>query len=58
MKWTARSQNVGIPRKHSMDLDKEEIPETHNFYVESTHGSLKNIIIYHSINKLYTKYIC
>ena len=34
------SRNVSIPR---MDLDTEEIRETHNFYIESTHGSFKNI---------------
>ena len=27
-----------------MDLDTEEIRETHNLYIESTRGSLKNII--------------
>jgi len=35
------SRNVGIPR---MDLDTEEIRETHNLYIENTYGSLKNII--------------
>jgi len=28
----------------AMDLDTEETRETHNFYIESTCGSLKNII--------------
>ena len=37
------SRNFGIPR---MDLDTEETHETHNLYIESTHGSLKNIINY------------
>jgi len=29
-----------------MDLDTEEIRETHNLYIESTHGNLKDIIKY------------
>ena len=29
-----------------MDLDMEETRETHNLYIESTRGSLKNIIKY------------
>jgi len=33
--------HVGIPR---MDLDTEKTYETDNLYIESTHGSLKNII--------------
>jgi len=33
-------RNVGILR---MDLDTKEIRETHNLFIESTHGSLKNI---------------
>jgi len=33
------SRNVGIPR---MNLDTEETRETHNFYIESTRGNLKN----------------
>jgi len=41
-------RNIGIPRT---DLDMEEIRETHlyierNLYIESTTGSLKNIITY------------
>ena len=35
------SWNVGIPK---VDQDTEETRETHNFYIEKTRESLKNII--------------
>jgi len=36
--WNNGSRNVGIPR-----MDTEETREMHNLYIESTHGSFKNI---------------
>jgi len=33
-------RNVGVPRT---DLDPEETHKTHYLYIESTHGSFKNI---------------
>ena len=40
-------KNAGIPR---MDLDTEETREMHNLYIESIHGSLKNIIAFKEKN--------